>query len=309
MSSSKRILLMLALIAMWSPSFLFIKLALLDLPPMTIAASRITLAFCILFCILCIKGYSLPKTLKFWTHATVMGIFSTALPFCLFCYAEQTIDSSLAAILNGTVPMFTALLAHLFIPQDRLNFPKAIGISLCAIGLVSLFAPNLLQGVTGTTLGMLAAGTAAFSYAVQHIYGKKYFTGHKPFIAPTAALLTANLLLWPFAFAFENPLQLNVPSMTAVLGVCGLAVFGTACAFVIYYKLLEQSGPTAISLVACVFPVGGMLLGMFFLGETFTFGNMLSAGLILLGMGIVNQIVPLPFLTAQKPAVEKKQES
>lgn len=300
MSPTKKFLLTLALTAMWSPSFLFIKLAIESLPPMTIAASRITLAMLLLLALLLWKGYSFPRNLQFWGHAIIVGAFSTAIPFCLFCYAEQTIESSLAAIINGTTPMFTAVLAQFFIPSDRLTLPKTVGIALCAGGLLFLFAPNIAQGMSGTTYGMLAASAAAFSYAIQHIYTKKYFTGHKPFIAPTASLMASAAMLWPCVFWLEDPLSLAMPSLSSLLGVCGLALFGTVIAFVLYYKLLEESGPTAISLVACFFPVGGMLLGMIFLGETFTFANFSAAAMILLGLGIVNQVIPLRFLQPEK---------
>lgn len=287
---------------MWSPSFLFIKLAIQDLPPVTVAASRITLALIILYTLLRWKNIKLPKDLPFWSHAIIVGLFSTAFPFCLFCYAEQTIDSSLAAILNGTAPMFTALLAQFFIPTDRLNLPKAIGISCCACGLILLFAPDIQEGLTGTSYGMLAGAAAALCYAIHHIYGKIYFTGHPPFVAPTAALLISSLVLWPFALWVENPLTLPPPSWSSVLGICGLAIFGTVCAFIIYYKLIEESGPIAVSLVACFFPAGGILLGVLFLGESFSFIQIIASALVLTGMAIVNQLIPLRLLASKKEA-------
>lgn len=304
MSNLKRFLLTLALTAMWSPSFLFIKLAVQDFPPITAAATRIGLAVMILYCIMRFRGNSIPHSPTFWFHAGMVGLFSSAFPFCLFCYAETTIDSSLAAILNGTTPMFTVLLAQIFVPSDRLNTQKAIGIGLCVFGLLVLFAPELSEGMNGTTYGMLAALGAAFCYAVQHIYAKKYFTGHKPFVAPTASFIVSALVLWPFALWQEQPFSMPAPSWTAIGGVCGLAIFGTVLAFIIYYKLLEESGPTAVSLVACFFPVGGLLLGVIFLNETFTLTDLIAASLILLGMCVVNQIIRVPSFRT-KTASEK----
>lgn len=296
MSPLRRFLLMLALTAMWSPSFLFIKLAVQGIPPMTVAASRITLAAVIFCVILFWKGYRLPLSPVFWMHAILVGLFSSAFPFCLFCYAEQTIDSALAAILNGTTPMFTALLAQLFIPSDRLTISKGIGIACCAMGLVVLFAPNVMEGMHGSFHGMLAGAMAAFCYSVHHVYSKKYITGLQPYVVPAASLTVSALILWPLTFYYENPYTLSVPSLSSILGVCGLAFFGTVCAFIIYYRLIEECGPTAISLVACFFPVGGILLGVLFLGEKFSYTHLLAAVLILLGMGIVNQVIPLKFI-------------
>lgn len=292
---------MMALTCMWSPSFLFIKLAIKDLPPVTVAALRISLGFIILYLLMKWKKIALPKNTLFWSHALIIGLFSTAFPFSLFCYAEQTIDSSLAAILNGTVPMYTALLSQFFIPSDRLNLQKAVGIACCAGGLLLLFAPDIQEGMTGTAYGMLAGAAAALCYSIHHIYGKLYFTGHRQFVAPTASLMISSLVLWPFALWFENPLALPLPSLSSLLGVCGLALFGTVCAFILYYKLLEESGPIAMSLVACFFPVGGMLLGVIFLDESFSLMQMIAAAMILTGMAIVNQLIPIG---AQKRTTE-----
>lgn len=296
MSNIKRFLLMVALTAMWSPSFLFIKLAVQELPPMTTAAMRITLACVVFYLILLWKGEKIPKGKpKFWIHATVVGLFSTAIPFCLFCYAEQTIDSSLAAILNGTTPMFTALLAQLFIPTDRLNLQKTIGIALATCGLFFLFSSDIRE-MHGSIKGMIAATTAAFCYGVHHVYGKKYFTGYKPYVAPATSLMMAALVLWPIVFFVEKPWTISTPPLLSLLGVCGLTFFGTIMAFIFYYKLLEECGPIALSLVSCFFPVGGLLLGMLFLHETFTLTDLMASFTIVLGMCVVNQVVKLPFL-------------
>lgn len=301
MSPIKKSLLMILLTAMWSPSFLFIKLALQDLPPLTIAATRIALGASILYGILRWQGLTLRKDAEFWVHASMMGLFSSCLPFCLFCYAEGTIDSSLAAVLNGTTPMFTALLAHLFIPSDRLSLQKTVGILLSFGGLLFLFAPNILSGnFSGSSSGMIAAAIAAFCYAVGHIYGKKYYMGHPSLVGPTASLLASAVILWPLAAYYESPFSLDLPSLSAIGGVLGLAIFGTVIAFILYFKLLEESGPTAMSLVACFFPVGGMLLGFIFLGETFTIGNLVAAGMILCGMLIVNKVISLRFLESKQ---------
>lgn len=299
----KRFLLMLALTAMWSPSFLFIKLAVQELPPMTVVSLRVTLAALIISSILLIKRNSLPSDFSFWLRTIGMALFSSVIPFCLFCYAEKSIDSALAAILNGTTPMFTAVLAQLFVVTDRMNFQKVVGILLSSIGVLLLFAPQLALGVSGTTLGMSAALLAAFSYSVSHVYGKLFTTGQKPYVAPAAQFIVSAALLWPFTLWHEQPWTLPMPSLSAMVGVVGLALFGTVIAFIIYYKLLDHCGPTAISMVACFFPVGGMLLGFLFLGESFTLEGLFAAGIILLGMLTVNNVISLNFLKLKKEEV------
>ena len=293
MSSTKRILLIIALTAMWSPSFLFIKLAVFEIPPMTIVMLRVVIAAVIFGAILLIKKRALPVKPAFWIHSLILAFFASVMPFCLFCHAEQSIDSALAAILNGSSPMFTALLAHFFIPADRLHSQKVIGIGFSIIGVVLLFAPNIQDGITGTSLGMIAAVTAAFCYAVGNVYAKKFQTGYAPFIAPTGQMISSFIMMAPLAFYFDSPLSLPMPSSTAILGVCGLAILGTVFAFFIYFTLIEHAEPTAVSMVACFFPVGGMFLGFFFLGESLTWSGLSAAALIFLGLLIVNEAIDI----------------
>lgn len=303
MTPNKRFFYMLALTAMWSPSFLFIKLAIEDLPPVTIVSLRVTLGALIIGGILFWKRLKLPSDWRFWLTTCIMSFFSSMFPFCLFCYAEQTIDSALAALLNGTTPMFTAILAQLFVASDRMNYQKGLGITLCLTGILLLFAPKLQSGVDGTLLGMIAALVAAFSYSISHVYAKLYLSGQKPFIAPAAQLIASSLMLWPLALTYDRCWELDWPPMKAMIGVCGLAFFGTVCAFIIYYKLLDYSGPTAISTVACFFPAVGMMLGFLFLNEAFTPLSMMAAIIILVGMLSVNEVISLDFFRFEKKSI------
>lgn len=286
---------MLALTLMWSPSFLFIKLALQDLPPMTIVGLRVSLAAVVMIIILLWKRIALPRGWVFWMQISLMALFASVIPFCLFCYAEQSIDSALAAILNGTSPMFTAVLAQLFVNSDRMNARKFLGVLLSCAGVVLLFAPKLQEGISGTTLGMAAALVASFSYAVSHIFGKLYITGLKPYVAPATQFIASSMMLWPLAFYHDQVWTLSMPSGIAMMGVGGLAFLGTVVAFIIYYKLLDHCGPTAVSTVACYFPLVGMFLGFLFLGESFTLMSLFGAFVIFAGMLYVNEVIDIPF--------------
>ncbi|MBA3957804.1 MAG: EamA family transporter [Parachlamydiaceae bacterium] len=300
MSPLKKILLTIALTAMWSPSYLFIKLAIEDFQPLTVAASRVTLGGLILFVIMTLRGNRLPKDLWFWIHSTMMAIFASVIPFTLFCLAEQSIESALAAIINGGAPMFTALLAHATIPSDRMNTQKALGISLSTIGLLFLFAPNIMGGLSGTTFGMLAAIGGTISYGISHVYAKKYIMGQAHFVAPTAQLISSAVILLPLMFLVDQPYNMSTPSLTSILGIAGLTCFGTVLALSIYYNLIEHCGATAVSMVACFFPVGGMLLGFIFLNEQMPPQNLAAAAVILLGMMLVNGLIKLRVVEKEK---------
>lgn len=305
MSPVKRFLFILALTAMWSPSFVFIKLAVQELPPMTIVGLRVSIAACILCVILLMRKTPLPTGNVVWFRMAIMALFSSVLPFCLFCYAETSIDSALAAIINGTTPMFTAVLAQLFVASDRMTPQKVFGVSLSCIGVVTLFAPKLMEGVDGTTLGMSAALLAAFCYSVSHVYGKLYTTGFKPFVGPSAQLIISSLMVWPLAIAHDEVWTLEMPSTSAWVGVFGLALLGTVVAFIIYYHLLEHCGPTAISTVACFFPVVGMFLGFVIFDETFSPTGLIAAAIILFGMLSVNEVITFGGKTRRAVAQEE----
>lgn len=289
MTPFKRFLLILALTAMWSPSFLFIKLALEDFAPATIVFFRVALAALIFWITMRMYGSTMPRNATFWMHSLFMAIFSSGLPFFLFCFAETSIESALAAILNGSTPMFTAIFAHLLVPSDRFSLNKVLGIVFSFAGVLLLFSPNIARGMDGNLIGMLAALGAALSYAISHVYAKKYIAGQTKFVAPTAQLLISALIMIPFAFS--GPSISFTPSVSSMAGILGLALLGTYMAYRIYFNLLEHCGPTAISMVACFFPVVGMFLGYFFLGEALTMGGLFSAGLILVGMLTVNEVI------------------
>lgn len=305
MNPGKRLFLMLVLTMMWAPSFLFIKLAVEELPPMTVVSLRVSIAAAILVAVMYWKGMEFPKGFNFWVRMSVMALFSSVMPFCLFCYAEQSIDSALAAVMNGTSPMFTAVLAQLFVASDAMNRQKVFGVLLSCVGLVVLFTPKLLEGVDSTTLGMSAALVASICYSISHIYGKLYVSGLKPYVGPASQLLASAVILTPIAVVSDQVWTLTLPSATAMMGVCGLALFGSVFAFILYYKLLSESGPTAISTVACFFPVGGMILGYLFLGESLTLTGLIASGMILFGVVSVNEVVHLSFLEPRtKKAVD-----
>lgn len=274
---------------------------------MTVVSLRVSLAACLICSILLWKRTTLPTDKAFWVKMGVMAMLSSVLPFCLFCYAEQSIDSALAAILNGTTPMFTAILAQIFVASDRMTPQKVFGVVLSCVGVVILFAPKLMEGVDGTTVGMSAALLAALCYSISHVYGKLYTTGLKPFVGPGAQLIASSFMIWPLALYNDQVWTLPMPGVGAMIGVAGLALLGTCLAFIIYYILLELSGPTAISTVACFFPVVGMFLGFFLFGETFSSTGLIAAAIILLGMLSVNEVISLDFLKG-KPAQDQVDE-
>lgn len=287
----KNLLLFFLLACCWGPSFLFIKIAVQSISPIAIANLRVAIGALLLYTILKFKKINLPKFGCSWKHFAVMGFFSCALPFALFAIGEQYIGSSLAAIVNGATPLFTLVIAHFFTENDRLTKAKILGSVVGFSGLFVLVTPSLLKAHT-TTFGIIASTLAAAAYGVGFVYAKKNIHGFKPLVVPTAQLFLASLFLLPFTL-MENPLTIQSISLSSALSILGLAVFGTASAFVIYYKLLTATSATYVAAVNYVLPIFGVVLGMIVLDESLEWNAYLGSIMILVGVMIINEVFNL----------------
>jgi drug/metabolite transporter (DMT)-like permease len=248
------------------------------------------LAALLLYVILRLQGGNLPKFGAVWKHFAIVGFFSNALPFVLFSWGEQYIDSAFAAILNGTTPLFTIVLAHFFISDDRMTLVKAMGTLLGFGGLILLISPSFAGGVQLTTWGLLAATMAAFCYGIAIVYTRNNLRGLPRLVAPTAQLTMATLYMLPLSLIIEQPFRLPFPSWSATGSLIALAVLGTALAFVIYYYLLERTSATYISMVTYLAPVIGVALGVAILDEHLDWTTYAGCGLILIGVMVVNGV-------------------
>lgn len=273
---------------MWGPSFLFIKIAGEEVPPFTAATLRVGIASLVLLIILNCRKIKLKPLGAIWGHFAFMGIVSMAITFMLFFYGETHIDSSVAALINGSPPIYTAILAHFFLKDEPITLKKCCGVILGLCGLLVLFLPNVLEGTEFHLGGTLAIMTATFLYAVGFIYAKRFLIGLPPLVAPTSQLICATLFLIPFSLVLEQPFDLVMPSLKALGSLCFLGVFGTAIAFLLYYKILEQAGAMALSMTSYLLPIIGLLLGSLVLDESLAWNNYLGGFLILCAMGLVN---------------------
>lgn len=284
----KNLLLLLLLATLWGPSFLFIKVALEEIDPITLAALRIGIAALLLNLYVIPIRKTFVRNWKFWKHATIAGFFAQGLPFVLINWGEQYIDSTLASILNGLTPIFTLLIASLATREDRLTWPKVLGTALGFLGLIVLISPSFQSGVSGSLIGVLAVSVAAVSYGIALIYSRKHLKNTPPLAAPASQLLMTSLYIIPFAWFVDSP---NLTSISAeVFGaVFFLAFFGTALAFVVYFILLEKTSASYVSQVTYLMPVFGVLLGYTFLKEPIFMEAIVGGSMILLGIVIINK--------------------
>lgn len=285
-------ILLLALALLWTPSFIFIKIGIEDIPPLTLATLRLGIAAGILYVVLRLRGGSIPRSWEIWRKMLMMGFLAGALPYAMFSLGEQYAPSALAAILNGTTPIFTAIFAHIFIKEERLTRRKLIGVLVAFSGIVMIFVPGLLgvSNLGGSIWGLLAFMIAAVSYGVSLVYGRKNLVGLPPLVGPTMQLLGGGLILLPAALMVEGVLD-HVPALPSLGALLFLAIFGTAIAYVLYYKILERTSATFLSLVTYFLPPAGALLGVIFLDEELAWNAVAGCLLVILGVLSINNIV------------------
>jgi len=286
---NKNLFLLLLLASCWGPSFLFIKIAVLEVSPLMLAALRIGIGALILNLFLLYKGERLPLTLDFWKKVLVAGFFAQALPFTLINWGEQYVDSSLASLLNGLTPLSTIVLAQLMLQDEKMTRNKLGGVILGLIGLACLVLPSLGNGMTGSTEGILAITLAAISYGVGLVYVRKNLIKVPVIHAPAAQLLAISIYLIPLAFIFTPDFSFAQVSWQALSAIAILGSFGTAIAFVIYYRLLARTNAGYVSMVTFLMPIYGVILGMVFLNEQLTSWMFLGALSILAGISLVNK--------------------
>ncbi len=276
--------------ALWGPSFLFIKVALEGgMPPLSIAALRVGIAAIFLWIFIALRGIELPTSAKVYFHTAVIAIFSLALPFILINLAEQYIDSALAGIINGLTPIATTLLAHLLIHDEKLNRNRIIGITLGLIGFLLLLLPTLLtKEIIADTLSIIGVGIAALSYAVGIIYGRMFLHTTRTLALPALQVSFAALYLIPIALFFDGIIPFAEISQSAWISVILLAFLGTACAFIVYFYVLQHYGAVALGTSVFLLPIFAIIFGVIFLGESLSWIIYAGTLLILSGMKLVH---------------------
>lgn len=299
----------IVLLAMlWGPSYLFIKIAVSDIAPLTVVVLRVFIGMLLLYSVLNFRKIRLWDNRNLWVHCFIIGVFANGIPWICFNYAIQTISTSLSALINGTTPVLTIILANIFLKDEQITWARGIGAIVGLIGFCVLFLPAVLSSLQGTDIGMdiqgiLLSFIASCSYAVGMIYVRKNLPPVPPLVAPVMQLMSSLIYLIPLAFVFESPVaMIQSASLTSWLGVLGLAVFGTALAFMMFYRIIERQGATATSTVTYLLPILGTILGVVFLQETINMQFSIAAALILSGVLIINGVISLPFLNSDKIA-------
>lgn len=278
----------------WGVSFLLTEVALETIPPLTITAVRTVLAIGLFLGVMRWYGQKLPRFGRAWIPYFILGFFNDALPYVLITFGQVYIEGGLATILISMSPIFTLILAHFFTPDEFITKEKLVGILIGLAGIFVLIGPQSVTGQSSVLWAQLAVIVSALSYAIGTIYMRHLLSKreNQQFVEQLPQTLAGQLIctgiyVIPFSLIFERPFQLQ-PSPASIYAIVAMVVFGSGIALAVYYYLLDQTGPTFVSVVVYLIPINGVFWGALLLGEKVGFNALLALGLILFGILVVN---------------------
>ena len=281
-------LVFLALGFMWGSSYLFIKIGVETLTPFTLIALRLGIGLIVLATVVALAREPLPRSPRIYGHLVVMSVISIALPFYLITTAEQSTDSALAAIINGSVPLFTIVIAALALHDEPITVNRLVGLMVGFVGVVVLVSRGLGGARAGDGLyGELALVGSSISYAAGAVYARRNMRGLRPMIPALFQVAFAFLITATLAVALERPLATVVRPDT-VLAVVWLGVLGSGLAYLAFFRLLAHWGATRTTLVAYLLPIVGIVLGALVLNEQVDARIFIGTALVIGGVALVN---------------------
>jgi drug/metabolite transporter (DMT)-like permease len=280
--SNRQLAMLIALAAIWGSSFMFIKVAVDELAPSTLVAGRLVLAAATLAVIV---GAGSQLRAAFGAIRRHLGVFvfvallNTVVPFWFLAWGETRIDSGLAALLQACAPLFTAVLAALFVHAERVTGLRLVGVVVGFMGVALL-----VGGVpSGSVLGALAVVLSAFCYAVSALTGARRLGHVAPTMIAFGTTVVATVISLPFGLA---ELPASTPSWEAIVSVVMLGVLGLGIAYLLYFALITGAGASRALLVTYLVPPMALFYGAVVLGESVSLTDLAGLALILTGVAL-----------------------
>jgi drug/metabolite transporter (DMT)-like permease len=279
--------LLVVLSILWGGSFLFAKIAVDELPPLTLALGRVAIAAAILAALAHAGAASLAALVRCWRAFAVLGVLNCAIPFSLIFWGQTHIPSGLASILNATTPIFTVLIAQVATRDEKLTTGKLVGVGAGFLGVAAMLGPDVLIYIGTGVWAQLACLVAAISYALAGVYGRR-LADLSAVVVAAGQLIAATIVLAPLAALIDRPWTLSIPSPGALAALLALAVLSTALAYVIYFRILARAGATNLLLVTFLIPVSAIVLGTIVLGERLAPHHFAGMAVIALGLAAID---------------------
>jgi drug/metabolite transporter (DMT)-like permease len=274
---------LLALLAtLWGASYTFIKLGVATIPPITLIAARTLIAGVLLLILMRWRGVSLPMGAASWRRFLFQACLNSVIPFTLIAWAERSLDAGLATILNSTAPVFTFLLTFAITRHEPVTARKLFGVLAGLAGICLIVGVQALDGLGEQLVAQIAIVAATICYAGAAIFSRG-FRDLDPMAPAAGSLLSGAASLVPVSLVVDRPWALT-PSASSILALLGLAVFSTALAFVIYFRLIQTLGSVGTTAQAYLRVPIGVALGVLLLGETLTSTAWIGLGCVVIGV-------------------------
>jgi drug/metabolite transporter (DMT)-like permease len=273
---------------LWGSSYLFIKIGVeAGLQPFTLVSLRLIVGFALLAVVVAAAREHLPRSLRTYGHLAVMAAFSVAIPFSLITWAEQSVDSTLAAVLNGSVPLFVIVIAAIFLRDEPISINRLAGLVIGFVGVAILVGFDPSRLATGDVAPKLALIGSSVSYAIGAVYARRMVHGLRPMIPALFQVGFAFVMAGVLALIFERPLSFPMRP-DAILAIVWLGLLGSGAAYLVFFRLLGRWGATRTSMVAYLLPVYGIVLGAIVLGEAIDARLLIGTALVIGGIALVN---------------------
>ena len=289
----------LVLAMIWGASFLFMRTAAIEFGALLTAGLRVGIAALFLLPLLLLRGQG-PVLRAHWKPVFLIGVFNSALPFALYSFAVQHITTGLSSILNATVPLFGAMVAWVWL-GDKPTLSRAMGLGIGFLGVLLLaageasFKPNA-SGIA-PLWAVAACLLATLSYGVSANFAKRFIPHVPPLATATGSQMGATLaLLVPSLLTIPS----DSPSLQAWGALVVVGVVSTGVAYILYFRLIDQTGPARALTVTFLVPVFAIAYGVALLDEHITPWMIVCGLVIVLGTGLASGLLELPFRGVRK---------
>lgn len=286
--TASNLALLLLLATLWGAAYTLIKIGVATIPPVTLIAARTLIAGSILLAIMGMRGVAMPRDPAVWKRFMIQACLNSVIPFTLIAYAERHVGAGLATILGSNAPIFAFLLALLFVRHERPTLRQSFGVAAGLAGICLVVGVDAFGGLGQDVLAQLALVLSAVTFGAAALFGRN-FNGLDPMVPAAGSMICGAIMLMPLSLIVDRPWTLT-PSAESVAALIALAVFSTAIAFVIYFKLIQTLGSVGATAQAYLRVPIGVALGVGFLGETLS--PTVWIGLFCVILGIAAMTIP-----------------
>ncbi|MBQ8104845.1 MULTISPECIES: EamA family transporter [unclassified Afipia] len=280
--------LLVLLATLWGAAYTLVKIGVETIPPLTFISGRTLIAGGILLAIMALRGIALPRDPAVWKRFMIQACLNSVVPFTLIAYAETHVGAGLATILGSNAPIFAFLLALLFVRHERPTLRQSFGVAAGLAGICLVVGVDALNGLGQDVLAQLALVLSAVMFGAAALFGRN-FNGLDPMVPAAGSMICGAVMLTPLSLIIDRPWTLT-PSVTSIAALIALAVFSTALAFVIYFRLIQTLGSVGTTAQAYLRVPLGVGLGVVVLGETLS--PTVWIGLVCVVVGIAAMTIP-----------------